>query len=103
MTGEDERCGQGSSVECEGPLVRLPRRQFQVATLVGRGLSNKDIAVALGISPKTVQHTLTAVYTKLRLGSRYHLVRAVLEGAVAPLEPNAPGSEPHRYREGRYS
>jgi DNA-binding NarL/FixJ family response regulator len=54
-----------------------------VASLVAQGLSNKDIAARLTLSPRTVQHTLTAVFQKLGVGSRYEVIVAVLHNTVA--------------------
>lgn len=48
----------------------LTARQMDVLRLVGRGLSNKAIANALAISPKTVDHHVSAIIGKLAVGSR---------------------------------
>jgi DNA-binding CsgD family transcriptional regulator len=52
----------------------LTPTEFDVVRLVEEGLSNKDIAARLFISPRTVQTHLTHVYTKLDLTSRVQLV-----------------------------
>ena len=62
--------------------VVLSPRQFQVAAMVAQGLSNKDIAARLNISPRTVQHTLSAVFHRVRVGSRYEVIVAVLNDRV---------------------
>ena len=67
----------------QSPAYRLPRRQFQVARLVAGGLSNKEVAHVLRISPRTVQHTLQAVFQKTRLHSRHALIVKVLTGSIA--------------------
>jgi DNA-binding NarL/FixJ family response regulator len=46
-----------------------------IAALVSCGLSNADIARMRGVSPKTIQNQLLAVYRKLHLGSRFELAQ----------------------------
>jgi DNA-binding CsgD family transcriptional regulator len=52
------------------PTVRLTRREREVLTLVVEGLSNKEMAQALGISTRTVNFHLENLYGKLGVGSR---------------------------------
>ena len=68
-----------------GPLNRLTGAELQVAFAVADGLSNRDIATRLFISPKTVEHHLTRAYQKLNARSRTDLARLVLtDRAGAP-------------------
>ena len=53
----------------------LTPTELDVARLVCEGLTNKDIAARLFISPRTVQTHLTHVYTKLGLASRVQLAQ----------------------------
>jgi HD-GYP domain-containing protein (c-di-GMP phosphodiesterase class II)/DNA-binding CsgD family transcriptional regulator len=53
----------------EGPS-RLSERELEVLTLLARGLSNKQIGVELGISPKTAQHHVAHIYEKTGVSSR---------------------------------
>jgi len=55
------------------PLTPTER---DVVRLVSEGLTNKDIATRLFVSPRTVQSHPTHVYTKLGLTSRVELVQA---------------------------
>ncbi|MDT5219126.1 MAG: hypothetical protein QOF15_1231, partial [Mycobacterium sp.] len=51
------------------------RAELDVVRLVGEGLSNRDAATRLFISPRTVQAHLTHIYTKLGLTSRVQLAQ----------------------------
>jgi DNA-binding NarL/FixJ family response regulator len=53
----------------------LTQRERHVAGLVSRGLSNKEIARELDLSESTVKHHVHAILSKLRLGSRFQLMR----------------------------
>jgi putative nucleotidyltransferase with HDIG domain len=48
----------------------LSGREVEVLRLVARGLSNKEIAARLGLSPKTVGHHVAHVYTKAGVSTR---------------------------------
>lgn len=50
--------------------AQLTDREVEVLRLVARGQSNKQIAARLGISPKTVQHHVAHVYSKIGVASR---------------------------------
>lgn len=49
---------------------RLSRRESQVASLVARGLSNKEIAAELVISRRTAEHHVERILAKLGFSSR---------------------------------
>ncbi|HEV3402602.1 MAG TPA: helix-turn-helix transcriptional regulator [Acidimicrobiales bacterium] len=48
----------------------LSDREVEVLRLVARGDTSKDVARALGISAKTVQHHVAHIYTKVGVTSR---------------------------------
>jgi two-component system nitrate/nitrite response regulator NarP len=52
----------------------LTPRERQVAFLVTRGLSNKDVARELGLSEGTVKSHLHNIFQKLGAKSRYGLI-----------------------------
>ena len=63
---------------------RLTDREQAVLAAAARGLSNKQIAAELAISPRTVQTHLTRVFGKLGVSSRTEAVlRALKEGWVS--------------------
>ena len=51
-------------------LGALSRRETEVLRLLGEGLSNREIAERLFISPKTAEHHVSRIYGKLGLKSR---------------------------------
>ncbi len=55
---------------------QLSSQETRVALLVARGLANREIAAALFLSPKTVEHHVTAVLRKRGLRSRTELAAA---------------------------
>jgi DNA-binding NarL/FixJ family response regulator len=57
----------------------LTRREMQVARLVARGRSNAEIALELGIKPRTVDAHLQKIYTKLDVHSRTELAYLIRE------------------------
>jgi DNA-binding NarL/FixJ family response regulator len=57
-----------------GPQVPLTPRERDVLHAAARGLGNKQIAVELGLSARTVQTHLTSVFAKLGVSSRTEAV-----------------------------
>jgi DNA-binding NarL/FixJ family response regulator len=51
-------------------LDSLSRREGEVLTLLGEGLSNAEIAKRLFITPKTAEHHVSSILSKLDLRSR---------------------------------
>jgi DNA-binding CsgD family transcriptional regulator len=60
-------------VSGQAPIAELAPREYQVALLAARGLSNPDIARQLGLARETVKQTLRRVYRKANVGSRTEL------------------------------
>lgn len=60
-----------------GPLTD---RESEVLGLLAKGLANKQIAVALGISEHTVKFHVSSIYTKLSVTNRTEAVREGLRG-----------------------
>jgi DNA-binding CsgD family transcriptional regulator len=67
--------GRGERKRPTSGWASLTPTERDVVRLVSEGLTNKEIATRLFVSPRTVQTHLTHVYTKLGLTSRVHLVQ----------------------------
>ncbi|GAB4579157.1 MAG: hypothetical protein Fur0022_18950 [Anaerolineales bacterium] len=63
----------------EEGLQKLSAREVEVLRLVEKGLRNKQIAVVLGRSLKTVKAHLEHVFAKLRVSSRTEACRVARE------------------------
>jgi DNA-binding CsgD family transcriptional regulator len=68
--------------------TRLTPQEFQIARFVSRGLSNREVAAQLFLSPRTVDFHLRNVFTKLGIASRTELATLQLD-AHAPARPAA--------------
>src|SRR4029078_328094 len=67
--------GHGERKRATSGWGSLTPAEHDVVQLVSEGLTNKDIAARLFVSPRTVQSHLTHVYTKLGVSSRVQLVQ----------------------------
>jgi DNA-binding CsgD family transcriptional regulator len=67
----------------EAPEQALTPREWEVARLVTQGLTNREIAQRLFLSPKTVDVHLTRIYAKLGVARRAALVELLTRVAVA--------------------
>lgn len=66
-------------------LERLTARELEVLTLIGRGLTNGEIAARLVLSQATVKTHVKRVYAKLGVRDRVHAVVLCYEaGIVSP-------------------
>jgi len=65
-----------------GPLSQGPLsdRESEVLGLLAKGLANKQIALALGISEHTVKFHVSSIYTKLNVTNRTEAFREGLRG-----------------------
>jgi DNA-binding NarL/FixJ family response regulator len=61
---------RGPRKETRSHPAGLTPRQVEVLELVASGLTNTDIAERLFVSPKTVDHHVSALLTKLGVSSR---------------------------------
>ena len=77
-----QRLKAGPSIDPQ--VFGLTEREYQVLTLIVEGLSDKEIAVPLGISRFTVNKHVRAVMCKMEASSRTEAaVRAIRIGLVS--------------------
>jgi DNA-binding NarL/FixJ family response regulator len=81
-----EEAGPKAPAEAD-PYETLTDREKQVLKLVAEGLSNKEVAEALGISVKTAMTHREHVMEKLDLHNRTELVRFAIKRGVIRVEP----------------
>jgi len=67
------------------PFEPLTPREADVLRLLARGLPNKSIAAALGISDQTVKFHVAAIYGKLGASNRTDAARRALRLGLIPL------------------
>jgi DNA-binding NarL/FixJ family response regulator len=63
----------------------LTPREIEVLTAIGDGLSNKEVALRLGISPHTVKFHVEALFDKLDVTSRAEAVHKGLKRGLIDL------------------
>ncbi len=61
----------------------LTARQVEVLRLLAAGLSNKEIATTLGVTPKTVMHHTVAVYRTLGVRGRSEAIATAFRSGIA--------------------
>lgn len=62
--------------------VTVTRREGQLASLLSRGLKNKELATALGITEGTVKVYLSRLFKKLGVNDRFELALYALKNVV---------------------
>ncbi|MFE2212814.1 LuxR C-terminal-related transcriptional regulator [Streptomyces canus] len=65
------------------PTARLTAQQLLVARMVAEGATNREIAARLALSPRTIDHHLRGVFTRLGIRSRIDLVRLIAESEAS--------------------
>lgn len=65
---------------------KLSARELEILRLVARGISNKDIAIRLGLSLRTVKGYLADIFLKLNVGSRTEAAIVGLRKGILTLD-----------------
>lgn len=72
-------------IRLEG-VEQLTNREIDVLKLAAKGMSNRDIAVELGLGLRTVKGHLVNIFSKMRVGSRTEAVLQALKRGWIILE-----------------
>ncbi|WP_042883613.1 response regulator [Cupriavidus necator] len=73
------RIARGMAEQSPGPLDALTRRERDILGCIGRGMANKEIAVQLGVSVRTVETHRLNLKRKLGIEGRAGLVKYAVE------------------------
>ncbi|MGQ4719155.1 LuxR C-terminal-related transcriptional regulator [Streptomyces anulatus] len=76
--GELRAAGEPAGVRrdaADGPLAALTPQQLRIARYVAEGSTNREVALRLSLSPRTVDHHLRNVFAALGIRSRTELAR----------------------------
>ena len=84
--------GLGQAIEAQFVRWSLTEAEREVALLLLKGLSTKEIAAVRGSSERTVREQARAVYVKSNLTGRAALSAFFLEDLLAPIEGLAEGA-----------
>jgi DNA-binding NarL/FixJ family response regulator len=74
-TAELRASGETARRRVPSTATSLTPQEVQVATLVQQGMSNREVAAQLFLSPRTIDFHLRNVFTKLGISSRTELVK----------------------------
>jgi DNA-binding NarL/FixJ family response regulator len=84
--------GTGGTGAGSDPIERLSNRELQVLSLIGRGLSSREAAEALGLSVKTVETHRQSLKRKLNLATNAQLLQYAINWYASRSKPPAPES-----------
>lgn len=78
--------GLGQAIDVQFSRWNLTDAEREVALLLLKGLSSKEIAVVRAVSERTVREQSRAIYSKANLTGRAALAAFFLEDLLAPIE-----------------
>ena len=80
---------QHPSEQKQGALGELTTRELEVLRLAAKGMTNREIAGALYISPRTVQAHMSNIFGRLGVGSRTEAILCALREGWVSIENTA--------------
>lgn len=84
--------GLGAAIDRQFTRWALTPAEKEVALLLLKGLSHKEVATARGIGEATARQQARAVYRKAGLSGRHDLAAFFLEDLLLPMDTSAPTS-----------
>lgn len=70
--------------DCQGQSSALTEREYEIIRLLSLGMTSKEIALRVDISPKTVDASRRTIMDKLRINSMAELIKhAIREGITS--------------------
>ena len=81
VLGEFRRLS-AAPAETAGRVPRLSERETEILRMVATGMSYKQIATRLVLSPRTVQNHVQNTLTELQLHNRVELTRYAIENGL---------------------
>jgi DNA-binding CsgD family transcriptional regulator len=78
--------GLGSAIDAQFDRWHLTAAEREVALLMLKGLSHKEIAIVRETSERTIRHQAQAIYGKANLSGRAALSAFFLEDLLLPIE-----------------
>jgi DNA-binding CsgD family transcriptional regulator len=82
--------GEQQTRRTETAAEQLTPHELQIAVLVSQGMTNREAAAALFLSPKTIEYHLGQIYRKLDVRGRAQLARLMaMEQPPGPRDPSA--------------
>lgn len=75
-----------AAMAIKSQLKSLTKREAEILNCVARGLTNKEVAVRLGLREKTVKHYMTNIMNKLQVQNRVQAALIARQSESAPPE-----------------
>lgn len=67
-----------------GPLASLTTRELEVLALIGKGMATREVAEALGRSPRTIERHCDTIHKKLGTSNRVQMARFAMQAGLTP-------------------